>query len=59
MTQTEFDCLNRIRFAMKIHLRWDYWPDEVDDGCYEKVHDAMNYLIDTLWDYANHAWVFT
>lgn len=61
MTQTEFDCINRIRYAMKMHLRWDYWSGDDDrDGCYEGVLDAMNYLVDVLWDKGtSQAWVLT
>lgn len=48
MTETEYDCLNGIRYAMKLHLRWD-WDMSREET--ESVFAAMDYLEDTLWEH--------
>ena len=53
MTVIEFECLNSIRYAMKLHLRWAW---EIDILEWQDVHNAMSYLEDTLWAYlVDHA----
>jgi hypothetical protein len=43
MTVTEYECLNSIRFAMKIWLRWE-WHMQF----WDRVYAAMSHLEDKL-----------
>ena len=57
MTQIEGECLNRIRFAIKQYLRWEW---DRDPATHERITDAMDYLMDRLWQAVDQQenWIF-
>ena len=42
---TEYDCLNHIRYGMKLWLRWG----GLGDTEYTRMWAAMSYIEDVLW----------
>ena len=41
-----FECINHIRFAAKLFLRWEW---DLDTDTANRVSDTHDYLLDLLW----------